>query len=225
MKRPGLTLTLAAIICFIVSWGCSAQAPEANLKIPPPASAVERDVEAWRELTLSAGGFAVLVPGKPEEKSASMETAAGQVKIHVAPVLTEVASYVVAYAEFPAAVSDPEAVQKVLDGAVSRVVGMDRNKLLSESKISLDGVPGRRFEVDVPHLNCVVNGKAFFGDRRLYTLIITTRKYRAAPKETVTFYESAISKFLDSFRFTDEIKPARTLTPTPSGPHTVARTP
>lgn len=205
MKRLCFSLTLAVIICFVASRGCLAQVPEAGLKIPPPASAVERDVKAWLEFT-SAGDFTVLMPGKPEEKSAPMETAAGTMKIYVAPLITEVATYVVAYTELPVAVSDPEAVQRMLDGAVSRVVGMDKNKLVSESNISLGGVPGRRFEVDVPHIDCAVNGKAYFVDKRLYVLVITTRNYRSSPKGVVTFYESTISKFLDSFRFTEREK-------------------
>lgn len=200
MKRPDIALTLATIICISTAWRCSAQAPEANLKIPPPASAVERDAKAWKELTLSAGGFTVLVPGKPEEKTGSMETAAGPLKIHAAAMVTEMASYAVAYVEFPSVVSEPEAVQRLLDGAVGRIAAVDRNKLLSQSKISLDGVPGRRFEVDVPHLDCVVNGKAYFVNRGLYMLVVTTRKYQAAPEETAQFYRSVIGKFLDSFR-------------------------
>jgi hypothetical protein len=210
MRLPSRGLLLL-FFSLIAAFPSSAQDAEANLKFPPPPSAVEYDGKAWQELSSSTGAFAVLVPGKTEEKSGSMETQAGLLKIHVFPLLTSIASYVVSYTELPFTVTDPDAGQRMLDGAVKQVVGMDQNRLISESRISLEGSPGRRFEVEVPHLNCVVNGKSFLAKNRLYTLIITTRKYRAGPRETVEFYESVIGRFLNSFRFVDSnLRPSRT---------------
>lgn len=59
----------------------------------------------------------------------------------------------------------------------------------------------------MPHLDCVVNGKAFFLNKGLYTLVIMTHKYQNAPEGTAEFYKSTINKFLDSFRFANG-KPA-----------------
>lgn len=194
---------LPLLLLFLLSAAVPgpAQDPEANLKIPPPPTAVEYDAKAWREFSPPAGGFAVLLPGRPDRTGASVETEMGLMRWHLFPLLTETATYMVSYAELPFTPADPDAAEKLLDRAVGRAAGMDQNKLLSASRISLVGRPGRRFEVEVPHLDCVMNGKVYLINNRLYTLAVTTRRYGAAPKETAGFYEAVIGKFLDSFRF------------------------
>ena len=202
--KPLSRLLLLLLFFLITAFSCSAQLAESLLKFPPPPSAVEYDTKAWQEFSSSTARFTILMPGQPVVKDESIETDAGSLKGQMYQLITSVAVYGINYSDLPFIVTDPNFAQKIFDGGLKQVLGMDKNnKLLSEENIDLNGNPGRRFKMETPHINSVINGKMYLVNQRWYMIIITTPKYQDAPKATVEFYESTISKFLDSFRVVD----------------------
>jgi len=122
------TVTIPILICF--------QATDPRLK-------------DWKELSPKGDGFRVLMPDKPEKKTATVETPQGDVKITLYTIARKKTFFMVLRSDLPPEV-DVKDVKKLLDDARDQGVKNSRGKLTSEKEIELDGNPGREMILDLP---------------------------------------------------------------------------
>jgi hypothetical protein len=148
-----------------------------------------------------------MFPGMPIDRDKSYDTPLGRFDSRIYLLRTS-AEYMVVYTDFALNLEeDTQELDKILDKIRDSAVANSKAKVLSETKISLDGHPGRMMKTVEPNGN-IARTKMYAVGNRLYQITITT------PKETLTpdegrFNESRAAKFLDSFKLT---KPESTKT-------------
>jgi hypothetical protein len=145
----------------------------------------------WRVFTSKAGGFAVALPGAPDESTQRVLTASAAMEVHLFVVETNAGTYVVSYCDLPTdevkAGSEAKRLDLARDGAVDKAKG----KLRSEKERKLDGYPGREL--------VIVADK---GPRiRMRIVAVKNRLYQAMAMGPAKFTESQdATRFLDSLR-------------------------
>ena len=145
----------------------------------------------WTPVSADDGSFRIEMPGKAELKSASLATPAGPAEQKVWVVQDDDHFYMAGYVEYPAQVRakvpDREFLDTARDGAVER----SRGKLLVDEPKEMNGVSGRRIEVDAEAGSVRVRGDLFVQGRRLYQVFATTK--------TPDIGSTEVARFLDSF--------------------------
>jgi hypothetical protein len=147
-----------------------------------------QEARRWTKLSPAGGHFTVLMPAKP---SSEMQWIGGFAD-HSFMAETDWATYEVGYIELTKMVPDPEAA---LDGARDALLLMPNSKLLSETKLILNGYPGRELKI--------VSTKGISKEiTRLY--IVGNRMYRVrvviAPVNKDVHRD--VEKFFSSFKLT-----------------------
>ncbi len=143
----------------------------------------------WEEVSSSEGAFSVMMPGTPSETKKDKSGTSFSTELHTF-LLDQGDAYAISYYDIPGDVplKQPKEVLEVnRDGMVSGTKG----KLVSEQVISLNGHPGIKVVIEVSDVP-TMQGKLFFVDRRIYTLIATTSN----PEDG--------ERFLNSFKLLDK---------------------
>ncbi|HEX3999993.1 MAG TPA: hypothetical protein VHX65_15685 [Pirellulales bacterium] len=154
------------------------------------------------------GGFTISFPGKPEESTNTTSTDLGSVVIHELAVKRpkEKETFVLIYSDLPGEMvkgADPETVlNRARDGGAASV----HAKPAKETKIELDGNPGR--ELEVAGLGGTRLWRLYLVDGRLYQLLVTTESGKPSPERAKTFFNS--------------FKPVKTASTAPTAPSAVA---
>ena len=147
----------------------------------------------WRRFSSTEGRFSVSLPGEPVAEVDDNEL--GVTRSFTAD--TDWATYVVGYTEYKTALPNPG---QALDGARDALIRSTNSRLLNESRISINGYPGRE-------LNIVTHGGEARDTTRLY--VVGNRLYMVrvvvAPADRDVSGDK--EKFFLSFRLT--VKPAR----------------
>ncbi len=172
------TVTIPILICF--------QATDPRLK-------------DWKELNPKGDGFRVMMPGKPDKKTATVETPQGDVKITLYAIESKKTVFMVLRSDLPPEV-DVKDVKKLLDEARDQGVKNSRGKLKSEKEIELDGNPGREMVLDLPDSR--VKGGGIYKSR-IYLVGHTHFQVAAMVPKSEEDPEE-IKAFLDSFRLKDD---------------------
>lgn len=152
-----------------------------------------------KEFTSKAGGFSVAVPVTLTEAVETIDARSGKIDFHMFKGSQGNTFYIVAYADYPPNLiqqSDPE---KILDGSRDGAVGNINGKLVIETRISLDGNPGRELVIDAKAekgRDVTVKARVFLVKYRLYEALVT------APKGEVSGAE--MDDFLRSFKLSDK---------------------
>jgi hypothetical protein len=145
----------------------------------------------WTPVTAADGSFKIEMPGKAELKSASLATPAGPAEQKVYVVQDDEHFYMAGYVEYPAKVSAKVPDRELLDTARDGAVERSRGKLLLDEPKQMNGVAGRRIEVDAEEGSVRVRGDLFVQGRRLYQVFATTK--------TPDIGSAEVARFLDSF--------------------------
>jgi hypothetical protein len=149
--------------------------------------------EGLAEFTSEAGGFKVLMPGKPSVTE--MPTPAGT--MHMVQVRTKAGEYLASWIDLPFDAADKAekaegCLDRVRDGMVDRVKG----KLVRDKKFTLeDKHPGRDVEAETTQpAKGRMRARLFLVGSRLYQVIVAGSKEWTESKEA--------DRVLDSFRLT-----------------------
>ena len=102
------------------------------------------------------------------------------------------------YADYPKSVTDSTSADVLLDEGAKGAVAEVNSQLLSISRISVGGYPGRLLKERMPN-GTIMQAKMVLVGQRMYQVAITTPREDGADPETVGFYSSTAQKFLDSF--------------------------
>jgi hypothetical protein len=98
----------------------------------------------WRELSVPEGRFAVLLPGKAQHESRTLNTAAGALTMTMYAFSLKQGSMVVAYTDYPTAALAAEHGLEQLDAARDALLRNIGGGVRSEEDISIEGFPGRQ---------------------------------------------------------------------------------
>jgi hypothetical protein len=145
----------------------------------------------WTPITASDASFKIEMPGAAKLTSTSLDTPVGPAPVQMWVVQDDDHAFMAGYVEYPAAVrakiEDREMLDTARDGAIAR----SRGKLLVDEPKQLNGVSGRRIEIDAEGGQVRVRGDLFVQGRRLYQVFATTKPQDIGSAE--------VARFLDSF--------------------------
>jgi hypothetical protein len=165
-----------------------------GLAAPLLLAAEDKPKAPLEEFTSRAGGFTVLMPGKPKEKEQTVKTPAGKEIKRLSYLIDQKTSgYLVFVSDIPGLdKADAKALDKALEDGRKRAEASTKGKLLSEKKVKLeDKHPGLEFQISRPK-NGIYRSRIYIANGRLYQLVVF------GPKEVAT--SELADKFLDSFK-------------------------
>ena len=158
-----------------------------------PAQAEDAPVSSWGRYVARKGGFAVRLPGRPQEDDRQVDSAEGKVDVHVLTFAGEqitFAAYVHAVPRMPQAEQEPY-LDRMRDGTV----GFKNARLVDSTRLTKDGRhPGREMIVvfrPMPQAPPVTEKLRFFlvGDR-FYELIARIKTGRREDPRADAFLDS-----------------------------------
>jgi len=152
----------------------------------------------WETYTSEDAGFSILVPGEVEESSELMATDAGMVEMFYFSVDKSYGAFMVSYNYLPFAedieLSASDIEHFFDESRNGSLQYLPEGKLVYEKKISLDGHPGREFQLKGK------NGELDAQYTSRIYLVDGVRYYQVAVASTPTgVTEENLSKFLESF--------------------------
>lgn len=152
-----------------------------------------------QEFRSEAGRFSIMIPATPEESTQTMNTQAGKIDLHMFTAEKGDVGYIVGYSDYPEDVvkqSDPE---NMLDGSRNGAVSNVNGKLVLESKVSLDGNPGREIVIDAKTgagQDATVKARIYLVGSRLYQVMVI------GPKGQIS--SADMDEFLQSFKLSQK---------------------
>ncbi len=149
---------------------------------------------SWQEYTSQAGHYLILMPGKPQEQTQSVDSTVGTLNMHIASFEDQSGAYLVTYVDYPADVIQAGLEDNVLDGAVQGGIANANGKLARQQAISLGKFPGREVEFDAPAQGAQpamhVKARYFLADNRLYQVLVIAQQNKGLPDAAQKFFES-----------------------------------
>jgi hypothetical protein len=164
----------------------------------PPESADKP--EGWTAYTSKEGGFTVfLPPGKVIQLEQQLDSPAGKITVHVHGIelAGDKGAFVTMYSDFPDAVLAAGA-DTILDGSKAGFLEGSKSgmggfakgaKITSESKITVEGHPGREWKIDVDGKGNLT-ARVLLVKTRLFILIAGGDTGKVSDKDIQTFFES-----------------------------------
>ncbi len=133
----------------------------------------------------AGGGFTVLMPGSVQEKTDESGS-----HMYIGQVAGKDQAFIISYNELGNKVSKANA-DKVLDNVRNGIA--QKNRLISESRITVDGHPARDLKFSTKD-GYVMRDRVIIADTRMYQVLAVTSKAEANAPE--------VSKFIKSFHLT-----------------------
>lgn len=198
MKNAVKLLLMSWILSGLSIVG-SAQQDRTGSPPPPPPPADDYFPKRWKEFVSQEAGFRVLLPGTPQK----FETTPGDLIVRLFSY-RGVISHEVLYVEYPSSVEDSSKLKKLLDSLCDSAmsnVAQSNPRIIKETDFSLDGNPGRFFQIELTG-EIVVRVKCILVKNRVYKLIATSRKAQPNVMGSENDYEEIAMAFLDSFQLT-----------------------
>jgi hypothetical protein len=174
MIKKASTAALIVLICSVIAFG-----------FQQPSD--------WVSFSSPEGRFSIGAPTKPQENVKDIDSAVGKLQLHSFPSSSAIAYFMVSYGDYP---NEPAADRRelVLDGVRDGVIKGLEGELISETKISIDGYPGRELlaKKSIEGSETTFNWRLYLVGRRVYQVAVATKKADSTTPE--------ITKFLNSFR-------------------------
>jgi hypothetical protein len=139
----------------------------------------------WQNVNSNAGGFAVQMPGAPEQTVKTVDLSGKPTPMHNFLFATGSESYYVTYSDFPFSVTAAQLLTDVRNGQVGT------GRVFSETSISVNGRPGKQVvfaKDDLLYVSCII-----VDNLRVYQVIYATNASQIS---------QAGSAFVNSFRVT-----------------------
>jgi len=106
--------------------------------------------QAWKKYTSAESGFSVTVPGTPKYEKRTTNSQAGALVLHNYSVAREndTIAYLVNRTDYPAAISDANSPERLLDLARDGQINSLQAKIRSEKRLKVSGYPARELIFD-----------------------------------------------------------------------------
>ena len=150
----------------------------------------------WKEFSSKEGGFTVLMPGTPTQKTTSMGGEFLSIDGHTFNVALEndSISYTVFYADLPSEMTQLSA-ELILSTIASALSSQNNLRVLSEQDIHLGSYPGKEFRLENSG-KAIVRHRVYWVKQRVYQVAVET------PVDREKALSIDIEKFLNSFQLT-----------------------
>jgi hypothetical protein len=111
--------------------------------------------QEWIETISVEGNFKVLLPGEARYQSTSLDTGAGNIRVHSFATESRDGrlACVVFYNDYPVWLTLRKSAEQILNDARDGGVDAVRGRLIRETRITLDGHAGRELEITMQHGN------------------------------------------------------------------------
>ncbi len=147
----------------------------------------------WKSFAPKGTSFQVSVPGQPTENLQAIKSAQGTINIRFYTLTTKQGTFVAGVTEHPEGTVPAGQDQGRLDQARDGAVQQAKGRLRSETKIVVDGRPGREFFV-ATETGHAVKVRLIADRHRLYqVMVVGNTRFLDSPEA---------ARFLDSFRLT-----------------------
>lgn len=168
---------------FLLSGFSSLKVIEAN----PPLLIAQ---SIWKSFASEEGGFKVLLPGTPLPDKNNTTTKVGSIPTNVFVVPRPEASYIVAYSDFPNAITlnSPE-VNELLSQVNSSFAKRSGVSVANQQDIRLGDLPGREVRLEDSQ-GFLFKWRAFAVNKRLYQIGVATNKEASLTKSIEGFFKS-----------------------------------
>lgn len=145
----------------------------------------------WREVSSTEGGYAVLLPAKPERASREVAIGGRRLVLHMTSVHKEGMAFGVAYAALPATTAGQETLLTDARDALVRNIG---GRVTAERALEVGGHRAREFiaEGTAEGEPMRLAARVLATNDRFYQVVFVGRGGRGA--------ESEVNMFLESFR-------------------------
>jgi len=155
------------------------------------------DAEPSGPFVSTAGRFSVISPGRMVESQQAVQTAVGEITMYLFMYETSTSARLVGYADYDkelvTRVDPEELLNGTRDGAVGNVNGI----LQKETRISIDGFPGRDLEI-----SAIIEAKIVSVRARIY--LVENRLFQIlALEESSTGVSDEMIAFIDSFKLVE----------------------
>ncbi len=149
----------------------------------------------YQEFESTVGGFLVRTPVKLKEEMQTIDTPAGKLELYMFSGQKNQIGYVVGYMDYPqelASSSPQELLDNARNGAVNNLLGNLQGKLVSETRVSIGGNPGREIVGDAKTsgVDMTLKQRCFLVQNRLFILSVSAQKSTDGIKESDSFLES-----------------------------------
>ncbi len=151
------------------------------------------------EFSSEAGGFSIMTPITLEEQTQPVDTAAGQIEMHLFMGDQGNTGYVIAYADYPPEIIAESDSQTLLEGVRDGAIGNVNGALVSEQAISINGYPGIEIVANVTNdggEEGVLKAHVYIVNNRLYQVMIITQQGDTDTAE--------MDEFLQSFKLLEQ---------------------
>jgi hypothetical protein len=146
-----------------------------------------------QEFKSETGRFSIMTPVALQEETQPLETEAGKIMLHLFAAQEGFTGYFVSYCDYPPDFIKKKEPEKMLEDARDGAVSNDQGKLVSDTKISLAGHPGREVVIDArgPHgPKGLIRGRLFMVGNRLYQIMVVAPQGRGDDQATKGFLQS-----------------------------------
>ena len=148
----------------------------------------------WKQFSSPEGGFTILMPVPPTQKSQTADSAPMSLDAHFFTASLEEGkvTYTVSYTNLPEEMAQfPPNL--ILDSLSSRFTNDSKLKLLNQKDINLERYSGKEFKFEAPG-EILVSYRAYLVEKRLYQ--VTTE----IPKDRESALSSDTDRFMNSFQ-------------------------
>ena len=162
------------------------------------ATGCDRQPSEWRDLTITEGGFSVLMRGQAHYLRQPVETPAGRMEAHLYSSDRPDAYFAVGYSDYPLALVVQAPADALLAGVRDTWVKRVNGRIVSTAADPKFGkYPGLQFTVKgtVSGKEALLEGRLYLVDQRLYQVVSLSR--------TPEISQGVVNRFFSSFRLVD----------------------
>lgn len=155
------------------------------------AAVAQQPVE-WSKLDSTEGRFRALTPSKAEPAVSGVPSGTGKITVHTFSSSNKTGTFLLSYADYPNAATSPAHEQTVLDKVRDGVLKGTQAALVSETKLTLNGYPGRELRAmrTIEGTAMIFSWRLFLVGSRLYQLAVATTKADSESPEIKKFFLS-----------------------------------
>lgn len=146
----------------------------------------------WTKVNSPEGRFTVELPSKPETQVRDVDSPMGILKLYVFGGSNGTGQFLISYADYPSEPISGTQPEAVLDGVRGGVLKGLQADLISETRVTLKGHPGREMRAKriLEGSEVVFSWKMFLVGRRLYQMGVVTSTADAESPDIQKFFMS-----------------------------------
>ena len=146
----------------------------------------------WVTFSSPEGRFSLQFPKQPTPEVKDVDSVVGKLTMYTYTASSRTVTYMASFADYPS-VPEADRQQPVLDAVRNGIAEKLEAKIFEETKISIDGNPGREFRMsktpqDGPEL--IYHWRAYLVGRRLYQVAAAYYKRDSQPRELPKYFDS-----------------------------------